>query len=60
METVYVLLEKDMKTLDVDVVGLAIALVMLNLMAWYLNEPASAIVGWLALGIAASASMSKR
>lgn len=42
------------------VVGLTIAIVMLNLMAWYLNEPASALVGWMALGIAASASVSKR
>ena len=41
-------------------VGLTIALVMLNLMAWYLNEPASALVGWMALGIAAFASVSKR
>ena len=36
-------------------VGLTIALVMLNLMAWYLNEPASALVGWMALGIAFTA-----
>ena len=41
-------------------VGLTIALVMLNIMAWYLNEPASALVGWMALGIAAFASVSKR
>lgn len=38
-------------------VGLTIALVMLNFMAWYLNEPASALVGWMALGIAAAASV---
>ena len=41
-------------------VGFTIALVMLNLMAWYLNEPASDLVGWMALGIAAFASVSKR
>ena len=38
-------------------VGFTIALVMLNLMAWYINEPASALVGWMALGIAAFASV---
>ena len=38
-------------------VGLTVALVMLNLMSWYLNEPASALVGWMALGIAAAAAM---
>ena len=36
-----------------SLIGLTIALVMLNLMAWYLNEPASALVGWMALGVAA-------
>lgn len=41
-------------------VGLTIALVVLYFMAWYLNEPAGDLVGWMALGIAASASMSKR
>ena len=51
---------KYLKHLIESLVGLTIALVMLNLMAWYLNEPASALVGWMALGIAASAAMSKQ
>lgn len=50
---------KYLKYLIEGFVGLTIAIVMLNLMAWYLNEPASAIVGWMALGWAASASASK-
>lgn len=40
-------------------VGLTIALVVLHLMSWFLNEPAGDLVGWMALGIAASTSMSK-
>jgi len=46
---------KYLKHLIESLVGLTIAFVMLNFIAWYLNEPASAIVGWMALGMAASA-----
>jgi hypothetical protein len=36
-------------------VALAIACVVLYFFAWILNEPADDLVGWMALGMAASA-----
>jgi len=36
-------------------VALAIASVVLYFLAWILNEPADDLVGWMALGLAASA-----
>lgn len=51
---------KYLKRIIESLVHLAIALVALNLMSWYLNEPASALVGWMALGIAASAAAGRK
>jgi hypothetical protein len=51
---------KYLKYLIESLVGLTIAMVVLYFLAWYLNEPASAIVGWMALGMAASASAGRK
>ena len=47
---------KYLKYLIESLVGLTIALVVLYLMAWFLNDHVGNLVGWMALGIAASAS----
>jgi hypothetical protein len=51
---------KYLKRIIESLVHLAIALVAVDLMSWYLNEPASALVGWMALGIAAYAAAGQK
>jgi hypothetical protein len=36
-----------------SIIGLTIALGVVYLFAWLLNEPADNVVGWVALGVAA-------
>jgi hypothetical protein len=51
---------KYLKHLIESLVGIFIAGVVLYFLAWLLNEPAGNLVGWMALGMAASASAGQK